>query len=119
MGTKPVYGAGTSEIMMNSLMNNSEIQNMVTDSLKASKIPHADSYLCASYGSGTHTVSGYAFTNLLDGYLGDRKACPRYSNKIKNLSKFAKPTAADKINEAISPSNDADIKKSNPADYAN
>lgn len=119
MGTKPVYGAGTSEIMMNSLMNNSEIQDMVADSLKTHKRSHADSYLCASYGSGTHTISGYAFTNLLEGYLGDRKACPRYSNKIKNLAKFVKPTSADKINEVISPSNDADIKKSNPADYAN
>lgn len=119
MGTKPVYGAGTSEIMMNSLMNNSEIQDMVSESLKANKVAHAESYLCASYGSGTHAVSGYAFTNLLGGYLGDRKACPRYSNKLKNLSKFAKTTAVEKISEAISPSNDADNKKSNPAGSAN
>lgn len=119
MGTKPVYGAGTSEIMMNSLMNNSEIQDMVSESLKANKIAHADSYLCASYGAGTHTVSGYAFTDLLGGYLNDRKACPRYTNKLKNLSKFAKPTAVEQINEAISPSNDADTKKSNPAGYTN
>lgn len=118
MGTKPVYGAGTSEIMLNSLMNNSEIKDMVSESLRTNKVAHAESYLCASYGSGTHKISGYVFTNLLSGYLGDRQSCPQYSNKLKNISKFATATPVGLMNNAISPSNDADNSKSIPAGSA-
>lgn len=109
MGTTPVYGAGTSEIMLNSLMNNSEIKNMVSESLKRQKKAHPESYLCASYGSGEHKVSGYAFTGLLGNYLADRKTCPKHTNKIKGLSRFA--------NTSVSGSGH-DVKKSNPTGSA-
>lgn len=112
MGTTPVYGAGTSEIMMNSLMNNSEIQDIVSDSLKANKVAHAESYICAAYGSGTHKVSGYTFTNLLGNYLGDRKTCPQYTNKLKNLSKFVKVQPELASPTTVSPRNDAEKNSS-------
>lgn len=117
MGKTPVYGAGTSEIMINSLMNNSEIQNMVTGSLTAQKKAHPESYLCRSYGSGTHSVEGYAFTDLLGTYLGERKGCADYTNKIKNLKKFVKaqPVSAT---PTIAPSAD-DEQKSNSEGIAN
>lgn len=121
MGATPVYGAGTSEIMLNSLMNNSEIEGMVSASLKKNKKDHPVSYLCSSYGAGTHKIDGYVFTNLLEGYIGNRKACPSYTNKVKKLSKFTKanlpinPFSSDSESSGSS----SDIKKSTPAGTAN
>lgn len=112
MGTTPIYGAGTSEIMINSLMNNSEINDMVTNSLRADKQAHPESYLCASYGSGNHTVSGYAFTNLLGNYLGNRKFCPQYSNKLKNLRKFVKAEPVEVLpSSGTNPNKPANISR--------
>lgn len=107
MGSTPIYGAGTSEIMVNSLMNNSEVKDMVTKSLTAQKKPFAESYLCGAYGSGTHNVSGYAFTNLLENYLGDRKGCPSYTNKLKNLGRFVKLEPKTATPSQESPTNGA------------
>lgn len=124
MGTTPVYGAGTSEIMLNTLMNNSEIENMVSDSLKKQKKAHPDSYLCASYGSGEHKVSGYIFTNLLEKYIGDRKTCPNHTNRLKGLSRFTRApmpgtdnSSSPSSSESSGSSNDA--KRSKPAGTAN
>ena len=121
MGVTPVYGAGTSEIMLNSLMNNSEVQGMVADSLKKNKVAHPVSHLCASYGAGIHKVDGYTFTNLLEGYIGDRKTCPNVTNKIKNLSKFTKASLPKNpfsgTSEPSSPN--YELKKSNPTGTAN
>ena len=111
MGTTPIYGAGTSEIMLNSLMNNSEVNDMVLKSLRTNKKSHPESQLCAAYGAGTHTVSGYAFTGLLGQYLNNRKACPDYSNKLKNLSKFSKADLPVNPLRENSPTNDADSNK--------
>lgn len=121
MGVTPVYGAGTSEIMLNSLMNNSEIQGMVDDSLRRNKIAHPASHLCASYGAGVHKVDGYAFTNLLGDYIGERKACPSYTNKIKNLSKFTKASLPKNpfSGSTESSGSNYELKKSNPAGTAN
>lgn len=114
MGKTPVYGAGTSEIMLNSLMNNSEVQNMVSDSLNSQKMAHPVSYLCSSYGAGSHKVGGYTFTSLLGEYIGEKKTCPRYTNKLKGLGKFAQ------VSDVSSPSSpSSDVKKSNPAGIAN
>lgn len=116
MGTTPVYGAGTSEIMLNSLMNNSEIENMVSESLKRQKKAHPESYLCASYGSGEHKVSGYAFTGLLGNYLADRKTCPQHTNKLKGLSRFAQASIPSSENSSTGTSSSGgDAKRSNPA----
>ncbi len=113
MGTTPVYGAGTSEIMLNSLMNNSEIKNMVSESLKRQKKAHPESYLCASYGSGQHKVSGYAFTGLLGRYLADRKTCPKHTNRLKNLSQFASTSIPSSENSSTGASGSGDdVKKS-------
>lgn len=108
MGTTPIYGAGTSEIMLNSLMNNSEINEMVLKSLNSNKKAHPESQLCAAYGAGTHMVSGYAFTGLLGRYLDNRKACPSYTNKLKNLRKFSKADLPANPLRENSPTNDAD-----------
>ena len=119
MGTTPVYGAGTSEIMLNSLMNNSEIKSMVSESLKKQKKAHPESYLCASYGSGQHKVSGYAFTGLLGNYLANRKTCPKHSNKLKNLSRFASASVPSSENSATGASGSGnDVKKSKPTGNA-
>jgi len=116
MGKTPVYGAGTSEIMLNSLMNNSEVKYMVEGSLKEQKQAHPVSYLCSAYGAGSHKVSGYAFTSLLGSYIGEKKTCPNYTNKVKGLSKFAKSTDAP-VASPSAPS--GDVKKSTPAGVAN
>lgn len=113
MGKSPVYGAGTSEIMLNSLMNNSEIVDMVTESLKKHKKDYPVSYLCSSYGQGIHQISGYAFTNLLSKYIGERKMCPQFTNKLKKLSQFAQAKSAHL------PNSNSDTKNSTPADQAN
>ena len=121
MGVTPVYGAGTSEIMLNSLMNNSEIEGMVSESLKKNKKDHPVSYLCSSYGAGTHKVDGYVFTNLLQGYIGQRKSCPSYTNKVKKLSKFTKanlPVNPFSGSSESSGSNN-ELKKSNSTGTAN
>ncbi len=112
MGTTPVYGAGTSEIMLNSLMNNSEINDMVSESLKKQKKAHPESYLCASYGSGEHKVSGYAFTGLLGNYLDNRKTCPKHTNKLKGLSQFANTSVSSSENSGN------DVKKSSSSGNA-
>ena len=125
MGKSPVYGAGTSEIMLNSLMNNSEIESMVAQSLKQNKKNHAVSQLCSSYGGGTHKIDGYVFTNLLQGYIGDRKGCPNYTNKLKKLSKLTKSSVPKAVveapaTEAAEPADSgSDVKNSNPAGTAN
>lgn len=116
MGTTPVYGAGTSEIMLNSLMNNSEIENMVSESLRKQKKAHPESYLCASYGAGSHKVSGYAFTGLLEKYIGDRKTCPNHTNKLKGLSRFTNASAPASANPAST--SGSDVKKSRPVPAA-
>jgi hypothetical protein len=120
MGRTPIYGAGTSEIMLNSLMNNSEIKNMVTVSLTAQKKTYPESYLCGAYGSGTHTVSGYAFTGLLGNYMAGRKSCSSYTNKIKNLRKFATPQSAVPLSPASEEAAPIiDAEKPVPAGIAN
>jgi len=125
MGKTPVYGAGTSEIMLNSLMNNSEIEGMIAGSLKKNKKDHPVSYLCNSYGSGTHKVDGYVFTNLLESYIGQRKTCSSYTNKIKKLAKYTKAEAPkNTFSDDTAPPNKSsesgsDLKKSNSVGTAN
>lgn len=119
MGKSPVYGAGTSEIMLNSLMNNSEVEKMVADSLKKHKKAHPVSHLCNSYGSGTHKVDGYVFTNLLEDYLGERKTCSNYTNKLKKLSKFTKSSAPKNPFSGDSETSESDREKSTPSGTAN
>ena len=80
----PVYGAGIAEIMMNSLMNNSEIKSIVDKLLVSTKKTAPVSYLCAVYGDGVHSISSYAFSDLLGKYLGDRIQCPKHTNRLKN-----------------------------------
>lgn len=82
MGRTPVYGAGVSETMLNSVMNNSEIKKMVDDATRAAGAKPS-SYLCEAYGNGDHKISGYAFTGLLKGYVGSRSNCPRHSYALK------------------------------------
>lgn len=116
MGTTPIYGAGTSELMVNTLMNNSEIKDMVTKSLTRQNKPYIESYLCSAYGSGEHSVSGYAFTGLLRDYLSGRKSCPQYTNKLKNLNRILKPRPAMPLPVQNSPSNGADgVRPQGPA----
>lgn len=120
MSERPVYGAGTSEIMVNSLMNNSEVSGMVAASLKKNSKDFPMSHLCASYGAGTHTLDGYTFTNLLGQYIGQRPTCPKFSNKLKKLSAFAKTSApVNQLNGSFESSgSNADTKKSSPAGTA-
>lgn len=82
MGKTPVYGAGVSETMLNSVMNNSEIKKMVDDATRAAGAKPS-SYLCEAYGNGDHKISGYAFTGLLKGYVGSRKNCARHTYALK------------------------------------
>lgn len=84
-GTTPLYGAGVSELMLNSLMANSEIHQMVTDSQK--KIGRATpSYLCVAYGDGRHKIDGLSFSRLMKRFTSDRQSCPDLSYEIKGYA---------------------------------
>lgn len=97
MGNTPVYGAGVSEIMLNSVMNNSEIKAMVDKAITTTG-EQPNSYLCEAYGDGDHKISGYAFTGLLKSYIGPhKKHCPNRTYALKNL-------ASAKVEQVSSPS---------------
>lgn len=116
MGKTPVYGAGTSEIMLNSLMNNSEISAMVAESLKKQRKDFPVSQLCTAYGSGSHKLSGYSFTNLLQTFIGGRNNCPKFTNRLKDPRRGPRTQVASSSGVSSAPKGDA--KKSKPSGAA-
>lgn len=93
MGKTPVYGAGVSETMLNSIMNNSEIKKMVDDSTRA--VGHKpSSYLCQAYGDGDHKISGYVYTGLLKRYIGSKAHCTRHTYAMKGLPRVEQATTS-------------------------
>jgi hypothetical protein len=84
LGKSPVYGAGASDLMLNSLMANSEVREMVSAEMKAAKVSAPVSYLCQAYGKeGSHQISGYAFSDYSQKLLADRRNCPTKSYGLK------------------------------------
>ncbi|MES2802500.1 MAG: hypothetical protein V4654_08420 [Bdellovibrionota bacterium] len=109
MRKTPVYGAGVSETMLNSVMNNSEIKKMVDDATRAAGAKPS-SYLCEAYGNGDHKISGYAFTGLLKEYVGTRRNCPRHTYALKGSSVGATQTLGSSGSDASGGSADKKSK---------
>lgn len=95
MGKTPVYGAGVSETMLNSLMNNSEIKKMVDDATRSAG-QKPSSYLCQAYGDGDHKISGNAYTGLLKRYIGLKAHCPRHTYALKGSAVKVEQTSASR-----------------------
>ncbi len=98
LGKTPVYGAGASDLMLNSLMANSEVRELVAGELKALKRSAPVSYLCQAYGANdSHTISGYAFADYSQSLMADRPQCPTKTYAIKGSGPRtidAKPASA-------------------------
>lgn len=81
----PLYGAGASDLMLNSLLANSQVRGLVRDSLKSNKKgDYPKSYLCASYGDGEHKVSAYTFSKQIKQYVGKSSKCPKHTYRVKS-----------------------------------
>ncbi len=93
MGRTPVYGAGVSETMLNSLMNNSEIKKMINDATRSAG-QKPSSYLCQAYGDGDHKISGNAYTGLLKRYIGSKAHCPRLTYAMKGAARVEQASAS-------------------------
>jgi hypothetical protein len=80
----PIYGAGASDLMLNSVMANSEVREMVAAELKKAKQSSPVSYLCQAYGrEGSHSISGFAFSDYSQKLLDGRPNCPAKTYALK------------------------------------
>jgi hypothetical protein len=79
MGKTPVYGAKVADLMVNSIMNNSEIQEMIRQAAAEFRAP-VRSLFCEKMGKGTHSILAESFLKeqrkyLLENGSARRAAC--------------------------------------------
>lgn len=93
MGTRPYYGARVADLMLNSMMSNSQIQQLVKET-SAELGLNIESMLCKKVGSGKHSINSDIFLNQQKSFLLNGASQANVKTKLKNGS-VAVPTSAE------------------------
>jgi len=90
MKKTPIYGAGVGEMMLNSVMANSEVRDIVESARQRCGKKVEKSYLCEALGQGTFKINAKKFALLQKKYLSKRD-CPDHTYDYKPQVVSTKP----------------------------